>query len=58
MRDSDILHDVMNRMSRHQAARALVTRGRGVPRIDDILGVISLEDIGESVVETHRQLAS
>jgi len=57
-REGDILHDVMNRMSRHHAALALVTRGRGVPRVDDILGVISLEDIGESVVTTHRQLAS
>jgi chloride channel protein, CIC family len=58
VREHDILHDVMNRMSRHQAARAIVSRGRGVPRVDDIVGVISLEDIGDSVVDTHRQLAS
>jgi CIC family chloride channel protein len=58
VRESDILHDVMNRLSRHRATRALVTSGRGVPRADDILGVITLEDIGDSVVKAHRSLAS
>lgn len=57
-RENDILHDVMNRMSRHQATRALVARGRGVPRAEDILGIISLEDIGDSVLKAHRSLAS
>jgi CIC family chloride channel protein len=57
-REHDILHDVMTRMNRHQATLALVTRGPGVPRVEDILGVISLEDIGHSVVASQSTLAS
>ncbi|HEU4617394.1 MAG TPA: chloride channel protein, partial [Gammaproteobacteria bacterium] len=52
-RESDVMFDVIKRMSRRGASAALVVRGdRRVPRADDVLGVITKDRIAEAVAES------
>jgi chloride channel protein, CIC family len=53
-READIMFDVVQRMGRHDAAMAVVVRGRSRGRPSDILGVISKEHIADSVTESIR----
>jgi CIC family chloride channel protein len=45
-RDDDVAFDIIRRMWRKGSTMALVVRGRGVPRPDDVLGVITKETCG------------
>jgi len=51
LRESDTVFDTLKRMAHHRVENALVIKGRGVPRANDIAGVISKEDIGSTVVD-------
>ena len=46
------MFDVVQRMSRHDAAMAVVAKGRGRP--SEIIGVISKEHIADSVAASIR----
>jgi CIC family chloride channel protein len=52
VREDDIIFDVIQRMSRKRATMALVLRGRGVARAENIAGVITKEHIADSVADT------
>jgi chloride channel protein, CIC family len=52
VRDTDIVFDVIQRMWRKQAMMALVMRGRGVARADNIVGVITKEHVADSVASS------
>ncbi|MCB9929832.1 MAG: chloride channel protein [Alphaproteobacteria bacterium] len=54
-RPTDILHDVLKRLGHGVGGVALVVENKGVPRINDVRGVISLENIGEEVLRHFRQ---
>ena len=48
------MNDVITRMNRHRVHTALVVRRRdGVPRIDDVVGIISEAELAEAVIENH-----
>jgi CIC family chloride channel protein len=49
-----IVFDVINRMSRKDAGMAVVVRGRGIPRGEDVIGVITKEHIADSVASSVR----
>lgn len=52
-RKSDVMFDVIKRMARRNSRIAIVVReNRPVPRVDDVLGYISNDDIAESVAES------
>ena len=58
-REDDIMFDVIRRMWRHGARMAVVVRKtRGVPHIDDVVGVISKEHVADSVAEGIRPYGS
>ena len=51
-REGDIMFDVIGRMWRRGATMAVVVRNTpGVPRIEDVIGVITKEHIADSVAE-------
>ncbi len=52
VREADVVFDVIRRIWRKQATMALVTRGRGVPRPTDVLGVITKEHVADSVASS------
>jgi CIC family chloride channel protein len=54
VREGDIVFDVIQRMWRRRAVMALVVRGRGVPRPDDIAGIITKEHIADSVASSVK----
>jgi CIC family chloride channel protein len=48
--ETDVVFDVIRRLSRRKAIMALVVKDQqGVPRADDVLGVISKEHVADSV---------
>jgi chloride channel protein, CIC family len=49
VRENDIMFDVIQRLWRKDAEMALVVRGEGVPRAQDVVGVITKEHIADSV---------
>ncbi len=54
-REDDVVFDVIRRLWRRGAAMAVVVRGdRGVPKADDVVGVITKEHIADSVAESIR----
>jgi len=53
-RPQDVVFDVVDRMWRHNAAMAIVTKGSGRPRVSNIVGVIDKEHIADSVAESTR----
>jgi CIC family chloride channel protein len=53
-READIMFDVVQRMARHDAAMAVVVKGKGRGRPSEIIGVISKEDIADSVAESIK----
>ncbi len=53
-READIMFDVVQRMGRRDAAMAVVVEGKGRGRPSEIVGVISKEDIADSVTESIK----
>ena len=49
--EGDALERVFERMKRHKKSLALVVRGQGVPRVDDIKGVITKTIIADAVID-------
>jgi len=54
VREDDIVFDVIRRIWRRQAVMALVVRGRGVPRPGDVAGVITKEQVADSVASSIK----
>jgi CIC family chloride channel protein len=52
VREEEAVFDVIRRIWRKNATMALVTRGRGVPRAADVLGVITKEHVADSVASS------
>lgn len=57
-REEDVVFDVIQRMWRHGAAMAVVVRGAGVPRAEDVVGVISKEHVADSVAASIAPYAA
>ena len=54
-RPKDTMFDVIGRVARRGARLAIVVHGRRrIPRIDDVMGFIALETMGEAVIENAR----
>jgi len=53
-REHDIVFDVVNRMTRHGAGMAVVTKDKRRPRAADVMGVISKEHIADSVADSIK----
>jgi CIC family chloride channel protein len=53
-RDEDIMFNVIGRMWRRKAAMIIVAKGRGVPRKDDIVGIITKDHLADSVLTSVR----
>ncbi len=54
VRENDVAFDVIRRIWRKGAIMALVVKGRGVPRPDDVLGVITKEHVADSVASSIK----
>ncbi len=52
VREDDILFDVIRRIWRMQAVMAIVVRSHGVPRPEDVAGVITKEHVADSVANS------
>jgi CIC family chloride channel protein len=52
--EDTIVFDLINRMSRKDATMAVVVSGHGVPRGDDVVGIITKEHIADSVASSVR----
>ncbi len=50
VRDDDFLQQVMQRMGKRTRKVALVVHGRGVPRPERVIGVITRREIGEAIM--------
>ena len=53
-READIMFDVVQRMTRRDAAMAVVVKNRGRGRPSEIIGVVSKEHIANSVAESIK----
>jgi chloride channel protein, CIC family len=53
-REDDIAFDIVQRMARHDASMAVVTKAGGRWRPSEIVGVISKEHVADSVAESIR----
>jgi chloride channel protein, CIC family len=53
-RENDIVFDIVQRMSRHDAAMAVVTKTGGRGRPSEVVGIISKEHIADSVAESIK----
>jgi CIC family chloride channel protein len=53
----DTMFDIIGRMARRGGQLAIVIRPARVPRIDDVLGFIALETMGEAVIQNARAYA-
>ncbi len=53
-RAADIMFDVVQRMTRHDAIMAVVVKGKGRGRPSEIVGIISKEHIADSVAESIK----
>lgn len=54
VREDDIVFDVIQRIWRRHASMALVVRGSGVPRPENVIGVISKEHVADSVANSVK----
>lgn len=54
VRENDIVFHVIQRIWRKRAEMALVVRGQGVPRPENVVGVISKEHIADSVASSVK----
>jgi chloride channel protein, CIC family len=53
-REDDIMFDVVHRMARRDAAMAVVVKAKSRGRPADVLGVVSKEDVADSVAESIK----
>ena len=53
-RETDIVFDIVQRMSRHAAAMAIVVKAGGRGRPDEVVGIISKEHIANSVADSIK----
>jgi CIC family chloride channel protein len=53
-REDDIMFDVVHRMSRRDAAMAVVVKHKSRGRPADVVGVVSKEDVADSVAESIK----
>jgi len=53
-RETDLLSRVFERMNRHGRSAAIVVGGAGVPRRDDIRGVITKRSIADAVIQSSE----
>ncbi len=53
-RESDIMFDVVQRMTRHDATMAVVVKDGGRGRPSEIIGIVSKEHIADSVAESIK----
>jgi CIC family chloride channel protein len=53
-RPDESMFDLFRRLSRGRAERALVVRGGGVPRPDDLVGIVSKDHIADAVLSNFR----
>ena len=53
-RENDIVFDIVQRMSRHGAAMAVVTKTGGRGRPSEVVGIISKEHIADSFAESIK----
>ena len=53
-RESDIMFDVVQRMTRHNAVMAVVVKDRSRGRPSDVVGVVSKEHVADSVAESIK----
>jgi CIC family chloride channel protein len=51
--EKSVFNDVISRMSRRGRSFVVVVRGAGVPRPDDIVGVIDSPEIARAVIRNH-----
>lgn len=51
-REEDVMFNVISRMFRKKAVMVVVTRGRGLPRASDVVGLITKEHIADSVSQS------
>jgi CIC family chloride channel protein len=56
-RENDIVFDIVQRMSRRDAAMAVVIKAGGRGRPSEVVGIISKEDIANSVAESIKPFA-
>jgi chloride channel protein, CIC family len=54
VRPDDVMFDVIGRLSRRRATMGVVVEGRGRPRSDRIVGVITKEHIADEVAMSVR----
>jgi CIC family chloride channel protein len=54
VREDDIVFDVIQRVWRKNAAMALVVRGSGIPRPENVMGVITKEHVADSVASSVK----
>ena len=52
VREDDVAFEVIQRIWRKRAVMAVVVRGRGVPRPENIAGVITKEHVADSVASS------
>jgi CIC family chloride channel protein len=53
-REGDIMFDVVLRMTRHNAVMAVVVKDRSRGRPADVVGIVSKEDVADSVAESIK----
>lgn len=54
-RETNLLESIMQRMEHHQYRFELVVRGGGVPRLENVVGVITREKIADAVLRDYRK---
>jgi CIC family chloride channel protein len=54
VREDDIVFDVIQRIWRKHASMALVVRGSGIPRPENVVGVITKEHVADSVANSVK----
>jgi CIC family chloride channel protein len=54
VREDDIVFDVIQRVWRRNASMALVIRGSGIPRPENVVGVITKEHVADSVANSVK----
>ncbi len=52
-RDEDLLSLVLARLKRRRSGAAIVFRGNGRPRADDVVGIITKRAIADAVIEDY-----
>jgi chloride channel protein, CIC family len=53
-RDQDLLSMAFARLKRHRAGAAVVFRGTGRPRINDVVGIITKRVIADAVIDSYE----